>query len=163
MAGLVEPGDLSWYPRASGRRLCIYACFAGIACFLPITRHSTWRTTRAHRFLPPFSGLAPCCCCRFQNDRDDFLNGESERSERSRGISSLDLRTTASVRLYFSYASCSFFELRAGTHARKSHSREACFVIADGQTMSRVTCSLSPSAGKCPRCFVTKFLYSHFL
>lgn len=49
VAGLVEPGDLSRYPRASGRRLCIYACFAGIACFLPITRHSTWHTTRAHR------------------------------------------------------------------------------------------------------------------
>lgn len=45
VAGLVEPGDLSRYPRASGRRLCIYACFAGIACFLPITRHSTWHTT----------------------------------------------------------------------------------------------------------------------
>lgn len=49
VAGLVEPGDLSRYPRASGRRLCIYACFAGIACFLPITRHSTWHTTRANR------------------------------------------------------------------------------------------------------------------
>lgn len=51
VAGLVEPGDLSRYPRASGRRLCIYACFAGIACFLPITRHSTWHTTPGYGCL----------------------------------------------------------------------------------------------------------------
>lgn len=30
-------GSARRYPPASGRRLCIYACFATIACFLPIT------------------------------------------------------------------------------------------------------------------------------
>lgn len=38
VAGVVGPGDLHRYPPASERRLCIYACFVGIACFLPITR-----------------------------------------------------------------------------------------------------------------------------
>ena len=137
VAGLVEPGDLSRYPRASGRRLCIYACFAGIACFLPITRHSTWRTTRAHRFLPPFSGLA-LCCCRFQSYRDDFLNGESERSERSRGISSLDARTYVytSIRSACNREGVGLFlllvfQLRAGTRAKVIRARLVSSLMMD--------------------------------
>lgn len=61
-------GSHSWYPRASERRLCIYACFAGIACFLPITCHSPLAPGYvAHSTASIFASRAPCA-----TTTDDF-------------------------------------------------------------------------------------------
>lgn len=159
VAGLVEAGDLSRYPRASGRRLCIYACFAGIACFLPITRHSTWHTTPGYG--------TPYCLLFLSSTVVSFFKNT---------VASPSSSSSSSVMEEGSPRGCSKDEGRSpieqeveeGVAIRVCETR---FVIDDddddddddGQAMFRAWIHLRVAIQKRWSCFITKFQFRNFL